>query len=216
MTIIANLDAAIEQHYAEAGTLEKEIQIFGRVWKLEPVLTTAQLDPLLKIQAAAEIANDNTRDGSREEQMAAIGMVAAFPEIIAMVVQEEQRNEFRKVLRERGIPLQVIPQVMEAIFVTYDAAPFNSEETSSSEPHPTNTPLLESTTDSGSSPANTGQRSSTPSSPSPIDTHLNPPVPQQPVQANPAAQGVPPGLNSVPSPQTASQPYETAVPQTVQ
>lgn len=221
MTIIANLDAAIEEHYAQAGMTQKEIQIFGKVWSLEPVLTTAQLDPLMRIQAASEIAQDPSRNGSQEEQMAAIGMVAAFPEIIAMVVVEPQRNLFRQTLREKGIPLHIIPKVLEAIFVAYDAAPFTSEETTSSAAPTTSQPPA-STTGSGSSPDNTGQRSNTPSNPSPIDTHLRPPVPQQPVPTPPAAPADPtprevaPGLMTVPSPETPSQPYETAIPPTVQ
>lgn len=216
MTVIANLDAAIEEHYAQSGQISKEIQIFGKVWSLEPVLTTAQLDPLMKVQAASEIANDTSRNGTQEEQMAAIAMVGALPEIIAMIVVEEQRTAFRAKLREKGIPLPVVPKVLEAIFVAYDAAPFTSEEPTSSVPHPTNTQLLASTTDSGSSPATTGQRSNTPSNPSPTDTHSHPPVPapvtdggQTPIptpqQAAPSLQAVPTPSEAAGSPQMAAQ-----------
>lgn len=208
MTIIANLDAAIEQHYAEVGNVTKEIQIFGRVWTLEPTLTTAQLDPLLKVQAAAEIANDASGEDMRQKQMAAIAMVGALPEILASIVVEAEREEFREKVRKTGIPLKVIPTLMEVIFTTYDAAPFTGGETTSPAPqHPTNTQLLGSTIDSGNSLDSAGQRSSQPSSPLPTAT---------PVQAQPTVPEQGAGLHAVPSPETASQPYQTQVPPGVQ
>ena len=177
MTIIANLDAAIDQHNAEVATTKKEIQIFGRVWPLIPTMTTAQLTPFMQLQAAAEIANDPARAQTTEAGLMAIQALTGLTDIFSKVIAEEHRKEFRAILDEKGIPLPILPQVIEAVMTAYDAAPFRSENsTSGSEPsHPTNTPLLGSTTASGNSPETAGSTSNSNFDQSPTPT---PPAPE--------------------------------------
>lgn len=165
MALVANLDAAIEEHYAEIGDVEKELQIFGRVWNLIPTLTTAQLDPLAKIQAAAEIVSDPTRL-STDDHFIAIKMLAHLNEILSLVIVESQREQFRHALAEKGIPIPVAPMIIEAIFTAYDAAPLPSgsttalTNTTTSQEPTTHIPRPVSTIGSGSLSENVGQASS--------------------------------------------------------
>lgn len=129
MTIVANLDAAIEQHYAEVGEETRELQIFGKIWTLVKTLTTDVVDPLCKVLAATELNNDPaTRD--EVNPLLGIQMMSAIPLILPLVVCEEQRAEFERTMREKGgLPVAIIPQVIEAVFSAFDALPLPSGAT---------------------------------------------------------------------------------------
>lgn len=217
MTLIANLDAAIEEHYASQEDVDRELQIFGRVWRLINDLTTAQVTPLAQVQAAAEILADPTTSGSEEQKMA-IQMLAGLDTILASVICEEERSDFQKVVARKGIPIAIAQAVVEAVFVAFDAAPFPTgvaATTPTPAPrHPTNTPLLVSTTDSGTSSGTVGQSSNSDSNP--------PQPPTQPMPVAPVAATAPqpvqpqPGLVAVPTaPEATLQPYETQIPPSV-
>lgn len=183
MTIIANLDAEIEQFYAEQGAVERELQIFGRVWRLIPAMTSITLAPLMQIQAAAQMANggaDVQRDP--ETQAALFQFLGSVNDILANVIHEDERAEFRKVIDERGFPLGILDKVIEAIMQAFDAAPFGSA-TQSAPPHPTNTPLLAPTTASGNSSEAAGGTSTATSTPTPSPTTPPPSPAQEPTVA---------------------------------
>lgn len=202
MTLIANLDAAIEEHYAETDQYDREIQIFGKVWKLIPDLTTAQINPLAQIQAAAEFLSDPTTGGAEEARMA-IQMLASINPVLASIICEEERTEFERIIARKGIPVAIASTVVEAIFTAYDAAPLRSGATAAPQ-HPTNTPLLASTTVSGNSSETVGQTSNLPS---------NPPQPTTPQPVPPVMQVVPALTQSAPEP--ALQAYESPIPKSI-
>lgn len=182
MTIVANLDAAIEEHYATLDNVSRGILIFGREWELIRELTTVTLDPLAKIQAAAQIANSD--NASFEDQMLALQMLAQINEILAMIIVEEEREAFRKIVNVKGIPVPIIGNVIEAVFSAFDAAPLASvASVASSTPPTTATPPLASTTASGSSPVTPGFTSSPSFDPQQPTTPV--PAPVAPVAAVP-------------------------------
>jgi hypothetical protein len=169
MTIIANLDAEIEAHHAEVGHIKREIQIFGRVWPMIPSLNTVTINPLMQMIGAAQIANDPNK-ATMAEQMMAIQMLGQINEVLTMVIAEEFREEFRAIIDKKGIPVQIIEKVIEAVMVAFDAAPFHSGVTSSSPDQVTPTPPPVSTTGSGNSPEEPGSTSmqNSPASPRPV------------------------------------------------
>ena len=215
MTIIANLDAAIAQHNEEVGQTSKEIQIFGRVWPLIPTMTTAQLTPFAQLQAAAELAQDPAKAQSKETQMMAIQALTGLTEIFSRVIDEDHRKEFRAILDEKGIPLPILPQVIEAVMAAYDAAPFPSvpSQPTTGTSHPTNTPLLASTTASGNSPESAGSTSNPNSVPSPTPTQPEPVQQQSPTLGSGQLTYSEPGPTLQPyEPETPAPPSLAAVP----
>lgn len=200
MTLISDLDAAIDQHYQEIGERRNELKIFGRVWNLIPTLTTAQLNPLAQIQAAAEVLN---KKQSAENQAMAFQFMAMVPETLGSVIREDEREEFMVEVARVGIPVAVITNVVEAIYMVYDASPLHSGDapvTPDTSPIPV--PQLVSTIDSGNSHTDVGQQSS--------------PASGQLQSVTPNGHGTQPRL-VVPTPQTDQnlQPYEAQIPPSV-
>lgn len=164
MTIIANLDAEIEQFYAEQGETTRELQIFGRVWRLIPAMTSTTLAPLMQIQAAAQMANSGVDHNDADTRQALFGFLGGVNDILANVIHEDERGEFKAVIDSRGFPLGILDKVIEAIMQAFDAAPFGSGTTTSPE-QPTLVPLPVSSTGSGNSSEAAGATST------PISTH---------------------------------------------
>lgn len=186
MTIIANLDADIEQFYAEQGQTTRELQIFGRVWPLIPAMTSITLAPLMQIQAAAQMAQNGSVDtNDAETRQALFGFLGGVNDILANVIREDVRPEFKKVIDERGFPLGILPKVIEAIMQAFDAAPFDSGTTSTPQ-HPTNTPLLASNTAFGNSTEAATDTSTPTSTATPADT--TPAATQPPSEPSPVVQ----------------------------
>jgi len=181
MTLVANFDTALEQHYTDAGAVGKEFQIFGIVWNMLPLLSTAQLAPLMKIQAAAEAMNDPQNAASPETRMFAMSLIGDVPEMLSLIVVEDQRRNFRQHMNEKGIPLSMLPAVLEAIFAAYDAAPLPSATNGLTSSTPAQQPASTSGSTSLSTPA--GQSSRDASSLQPFDM---PPAPGS-ISANPQA-----------------------------
>lgn len=196
MTMISDLDAAIDQHKAEVGEEPKEIKIFGRVWNLIPFITTVQLNPLLQIQAAAQVLSENANEANYFQ---AIAFMAQVPEVLASVIREDERDEFEDVVKKKGIPVGVIMLVVEAIFKVYDASPLHFGDTQATQDSsPTHAQPQESTTGSGNSPVAVGQPSNQNYSQSPNGTTNG--TPQTPLKVVP------------PTPGEDLQPYQPQIP----
>lgn len=187
MTIIANLDAEIEQFYAEQGKTTREIQIFGRVWPLIPAMTSITLAPLMNLQQAAQASEDGTIDTSDADTRAALfHFLGNANLILSNVIREDVRDEFQKVIDKKGFPLGILDKVIEAIMQAFDAAPFGSAIPSTPQPE-RNVPLHVSLTGSGNSSEDAGDTSTPTSNPTPATTTPPPsPAPQQPVTSAPA------------------------------
>lgn len=177
MTIIANLDAEIEQFYAEQGAVTRELQIFGRVWPLIPAMTSVTLAPLMNLQAAAQMANGGVVPDD-EARMALFQFLGSVNQILANVIREDERPEFLRIISERGFPLGILDKVIEAIMQAFDAAPFDSgTQTASAPPMPV--PPLASSTTSGNSSEAVGGTSMPTSTPTPsVPTSAAPVAPR--------------------------------------
>lgn len=185
MTIIANLDAEIEQFYAEQGETTREIQIFGRVWPLIPAMTSITLSPLMQLQAAAQMSQDGTIDQhDAETRQALFGFLGSVNDILANVIREDVRPEFLSVVNRIGFPLGILDKVIEAVMQAFDAAPFGSA-TPTSQARATSVPLHVSLTASGNSSEGVGDTSTPTSTGTPSPTM--PPAPVAPVPAPVAA-----------------------------
>lgn len=181
MTIIANLDAEIEQFYAEQGETTRELQIFGRVWPLIPAMTSITLSPLMQLQAAAQMSQDGTIDQhDAETRQALFSFLGSVNDILANVIREDVRDEFLSVVNKKGFPLGILDKVIEAVMQAFDAAPFGSG-TPNLQARPTSVPLHVSLTASGNSSEGAGDTSTPISSPTPSQ-----PAPVAPVAPVPA------------------------------
>lgn len=199
MTIIANLDAEIEQFYAEQGTTEREIQIFGRVWPLIPAMTSITLAPLMNLQAAAQAAESGQIDASdHETRQALFAFLGDTNAILANVVREDVRGEFYTVANKVGFPLGILDKVIEAVMQAFDAAPFGSATPTSPE-RAKPVPLHVSLSGSGNSSTPRGDTSMPTSTPTPSATTPQP----APVSAPPLAAVPTPAPVASPEPQAS-------------
>lgn len=198
MTSIINLDAEIEQFYAEQGDVDRAILMFGREWPLIPVMTSTTLSPLVQIQAAVQMAQSGQLDeDSMEAQRMLMQFMGSVNGILANAIREDVRPQFRAVLDERGFPMPLLDKVIEAIMQAFDAAPFGSETPTSAAPGTVPPPA--SSTTSGSSPEAAGGTStpisgSTPSATPPHGQPVPVAASPQPVSAPQPVQEVQNGL----------------------